>query len=118
MNDFACSVLIVFAFFYIPQWIYSLICFGFFFMLTPMDIFLFFVNWRMTFTSVIASLFKTGRMSFTATSMFFFVVMDIMTTILKILMKILKKIVIKILMKILMKIDNTFFSHRFYSLQK
>ena len=36
-----------------------------------MDIFLLFVNWRMTFTSAIVSLFKTNRMSFTATSMFF-----------------------------------------------
>ena len=72
VNDFTCSVLIVFTFFYIPQWMYSLICFGvFFFMLTPMDIFLYFVNWRMTFTSAIACLFKTSRMSFTATSMFF-----------------------------------------------
>ena len=83
-------------------------------MLTPMDIFLFFVNWRMTYTLAIACLFKTGKMLFTATSVFFFVVMDIVTKILKILMKILKKIVIKVLMKI----DNTFFSHRFYSLQK
>ena len=118
VNDFTCSLLIVFAFFYIPQCIYSLICFGVFFMLTPMDISLFFVNWRMTFTLVIACLFKTSRMLFTTTSMIFFVVMDIMTKILKILVKILKKIVIKILMRILMKIDNTFFSHWFYSLQK
>ena len=68
-NDFTCSV-IVFAFFYIHQWIYSSICFGIFFMLTLMDIFLFFVNWRMTFTSAIACLFKTSIISFTATSMF------------------------------------------------
>ena len=44
---------------------------AFFFMLTLMDIFLFFVNWRMTFTSVIACLFKTSIVSFIATSMFF-----------------------------------------------
>ena len=57
--------------FYIPQWIYSLICFGIFFVLTLMGIFLFFVNWRMTFTSAIACLFKTSRMLFTATSVLF-----------------------------------------------
>ena len=68
-------------------------------MLTSMDLFVFFANRRMTFTLVIASLFKTCRMSFTATSVSFFVVMNIMTKILK---KIVMKIVIKILMKILL----------------
>ena len=87
-----------------------------------MDIFLFFVNWRMTFTLAIACLFKTSIISFTATSVYFFVVMDIMTKVLKILMKILRKNVIKILTKILtkilMKIDKTVVSHMLYSLQK
>ena len=40
-------------------------------MLTPMDIFLFFVNWRMTFILAIACFFKTSIISFTATSVFF-----------------------------------------------
>ena len=71
MNNFACSVFIVFAFFGTSQWIYSSICFDVFFMLTLMDSFVFFANTRMTFTLAIASLFKTCRMSFTATYVFF-----------------------------------------------